>query len=229
MYVSDIGLPSSILLKDIPLLWEQKDILILLFDLNSFTSGTDYFDDNEKKELNTLKTNYFRERYLVSRTVLKSILYYLLKGQSISKINTYKDEFGRVHVRDHEEFHICISYTGKIATLAISKMDVGIDIELIKPFSTGKFSKYLNSQVLKTNGLKNCPDLLILFTIKEAYSKFSNKSIISCINKELDLSSINASSYILNDSYMLSIITDARPIDINISYLQKIGASDLEI
>jgi len=229
MYISDIVLPSSILLKDIPSLWEQKDILILLFGLNSYTSGSEYLDDNEKKELNKLKTSYFRERYLVSRTVLKSILFYLLEGQSISKISTYKDEYGRVHVRDHEELHICISYTGKIVTLAISKIDVGIDIELIKPFSTGKFSKYLNSPVLKTNCLNNCPDLLILFTLKEAYSKFSNKSIISCINKELDLSNIHSSSHILNDSYILSIITDAKPLDINISYLQKIEASDLEI
>jgi 4'-phosphopantetheinyl transferase len=228
MCITDKDLPSTILLKDVPSLWKQKDILILLIGLDSCIFGSEYLDANEKKELSKLKTNYFRERYVVSRTVLKFALHYLLGGQAVFKISTYKDEYGRVHVRDHDELHICFSYTGKIVSLAISKVDVGMDIELIKPFSTGKFSKYLNKQALKTDGLDNCPDLLTLFTLKEAYSKFSNESIISCINKELDLSSIYSSSYILNNSYILSIINDMKPLAINISYLQKIEASDLE-
>jgi 4'-phosphopantetheinyl transferase len=182
----DIGyltLPASILLKDIPNLWEQNDILILLIDLDSYTFSTQYLDDSEKEDLNNLKTSYFRERYIVSRTVLKFVLHYLLKGQSVFKISTYKDEYGRVHIRDHEELHICISYSGKIISLAISKINVGIDIELKKPHSIGKFSKYLNKQALETDGLGNGLDLLTLFTLKEAYSKFSNKSILSCLKK----------------------------------------------
>lgn len=224
----DIGhsnLPASILLKDIPNLWEQNDILILLIDLDSYIFSTRYLDDIEKEDLNKLKTSYFRERYIVSRTVLKFVLHYLLKEQSVSKIGTYKDEYGRVHVRDHEELHICISYTGNIVSLAISKVNVGIDIELKKPFSTGKFSKYLNKQAIETDGLGNGLDLLTLFTLKEAYSKFSNKSILSCLSKELDLDNIFSSSCILNDRYILSIIADAKPHAINISYLQKIDAS----
>lgn len=225
MDIGYLNLPASILLKDIPNLWEQNDILILLIDLDSYTFSTRYLDDNEKEALNNLKTSYFRERYIVSRTVLKFVLHYLLKGQSVFKIGTYKDEYGRVHVRDHEELHICISYTASIVSLAISKVNVGIDIELKKPLSTGEFSKYLNKQALETNSLGNGLALLTLFTLKEAHSKFSNKSILSCLNKELDLDNIFSSSYILNERYILSIITAVKPHAINISYLQKIEAS----
>lgn len=222
MYIRYLNSPASILLKDVPYLWEQNDILILLFDLNSYTFSTEYLDDNEKEYLNKLKTSYFRKRYIVSRTVLKFVLHYLLEGQSVFKIGTYKDEYGRAHVRDHEELHICISYTGNIVSLAISKVNVGTDIELKKPFSTGKFSKYLNKQASDNDGMGNNLDLLTTFTLKEAYCKFSNKSILSCLNKELDPSSVFSSSYILNDIYILSIITDVIPHAINISYLQKI-------
>ena len=185
--------------------------------------STEYLDDTEKEDLDKLKTSYFKKRYIVSRTVLKYVLHCLLKGQSVSDIGTYKDEYGRVHVRDHEELHICISYTGNIVSLAISKVNVGIDIELRKLFSPGKVSKYLNKRVLETDGFGNDLDLLTLFTLKEAYCKFSNKSILSCLNKELDLNNVFSSSYILNDKYILSVITDAEPHAINISYLQKIA------
>jgi 4'-phosphopantetheinyl transferase len=225
MYIRYLNLPASILLKDIPFLWEQNDILILLIDLDSYTLSTRFLDENEKEDLNNLKTSYFRERYIVSRTVLKFVLHYLLEGLSIFKIGTYKDEYGRVHVRDHEELHICISYTGNIVSIAISKVNAGIDIELKKPLSTGKFFKYLNKQALETEGLENGFELLTLFTLKEAYCKFSNTSILSCLNKELDLSNLFSSSYFLNERYILSIITDERPCAINISFLQKIETS----
>jgi len=225
MYIRYLNLPASILLKDIPFLWEQNDILILLIDLDSYTLSTRFLDENEKEDLNNLKTSYFRERYIVSRTVLKFVLHYLLEGLSIFKIGTYKDEYGRVHVRDHEELHICISYTENIVSLAISKVNVGIDIELKKSLSSGNFSKYLNQRALETDSQENGLDLLTLFTLKEAYCKFSNTSILSCLNKELDLSNLFSSSYFLNERYILSIITDERPCAINISFLQKIETS----
>lgn len=229
MYIRYLDLPASILLKDIHGLWEQNDILILLIDLDSYTLNTRYLDDDEKEALNNLKTSYFRERYIVSRTVLKYVLHYLLKGQSIFKISTYKDEWGRVHVRDHEELYICISYTGNIVSLAISKVNIGIDIELKKSRSIGRFSKYLNMRALETDGMGNGLDILTLFTLKEAYSKFSNKSILFCLNKELDLDNTFSLSYILNGRYILSIVTDARPNAINIGHLQKIEDFKSEI
>jgi 4'-phosphopantetheinyl transferase len=225
MYIRYLNLPSSILLEDVPYLWEQNDILILLIDLDSYTFSTVYLDDSEKEELNNLKTRYFRKRYIVSRTVLKFVLHYLLEGQSVFGIGTYKDEYGRAHIRDHEELKICISYTGNIVSIAISKVKVGIDLELKRPLFTGKFFKYLNKQASETDGLGNGLDNLTLFTLKEAYCKFSNKSILACLNKELDLSNNLSTSYILNNRYILSIITDAKPHAINISYLQKIEAS----
>jgi len=229
MYIKHLNSPTSIFLRDIPDLWAQNDILILLIDLDSYTFGTRYLDDHEKEDLNKLKTSYFKARYIVSRTILKFILHYLLEDQSVFKIGTYKDENGRVHIRDHEKFNICISYSGNMVSLAISKVNLGIDIELKKQFLTGKFTKNLNKQTLETEDLGSDFAPLTLLTLKEAYSKFSNKSILSCLNKKIDLSNIFSSSYILDDRYILSIITDAEPNAINISYLQNIESYEYEV
>ena len=62
-----------------PDLWEQNDILILLIDLDSYSVfSTEYLDDTEKEDLDRLKTSYFKKRYIVSRTVLKSIVLHCL-------------------------------------------------------------------------------------------------------------------------------------------------------
>lgn len=228
MCIRHLNLVTPISLENMPDLWEQNDILILLIDLDIYSVfSTEYLDDTEKEDLDRFKTSYFKKRYIISRTVLKYILHCLIKGKSVSDIVTYKDEYGRVHVSDHKELHICISYTGNIVSLAISKVNVGIDIELRKLFSSGKVSKYLNKRVLESDGFGHDLDLLTLFTLKEAYCKFSNRSILSSLYEELDLNNVFSLSYILNDIYVLSVITDAEPHALNISYLQKIAFHEL--
>jgi 4'-phosphopantetheinyl transferase len=228
MFIRYLNLPCQISLTNIPNLWEQNDILILVVDLDNYNVlSTEYLDENEKEERDIFKTSYFKKRYIVSRKVLKYIIYCLFKEQSISTISTYKDEYGKVHVRGHEDLHICLSYAGNIASLAISKIKVGIDIELEKLFPPKKIFRYLHKPILRTKYPENDHDLLIVWTLKEAYSKFSNKSMLVNLNKELDLSSVFHSSYILNEKYILSVITCVNPHDLNISFLPKITFNNL--
>jgi 4'-phosphopantetheinyl transferase len=257
MYTGHLELPPPIPLENIPHLWEQNNTLIFLINLDNYTVladdvlktnkiltdniltdnilNTDHLDMAEKEHLESLKTSYFKKRYIVSRIVLKCVLKYvlkdvlkdipgcILKGQCLSDIGTYNDEYGKVHIRNHKELHICISYTGNIVSLAISKVEVGIDIELKKSISPGKVLKYLQTPALKAEDFGNELDFLTAWTLKEAYCKFSNKSMLTSLNKELDLGSVFHSSYILNNKYILSVITDANPHALNISCLSKIG------
>jgi 4'-phosphopantetheinyl transferase len=224
MSIIYLNQPPLILLEDIPYLWKQNDILILLTDLDNYSVfNTKYLDDKEKEDLDGLKTSYFKKRYIVSRTVLKYVLSSLPGEQSVFKIGTFKDEYGRVHVQDRAELYICISYTENIVSLAISKVNIGIDIELQKSVSLGKFSNFLEKKVVKTGEIRDDPDLLTLFTLKEAFCKFSNKSILFYLNKELDLSNVFYSCYFLNNKYILSIIADPKSHAFNISSLQIIN------
>jgi len=227
MYSTELKLPPPILLENIPDLWKKNEILILLINLNSYNIlSTEHLDKTEKEHLETLKTNYFKKRYLVSRMVLKNVVMYIqgdiLKGQSLSDIGTYNDKYGKVHIRNHRELNICISYTENIASLAISKVEVGIDIELKKVICPGKISKCLCIKASEAEDFGNEPDLLRIWTLKEAYCKFSNKTLLSTLIRELDLSDVFHSSFILNDKYILSVISDANSHLLNINCLSKI-------
>ncbi len=223
----ELKLPSPLPLENIPDLWKQNEILIFLIDLNSYNIlSTEHLDKTEKEHLETLKTNYFKKRYIVSRMVLKNIVMYIqgdiLKGQSLSDIGTYNDEYGKVCIRNHRELNICISYTGNIASLAISKVEVGIDIELKRLIPPGNMSKYLCITASEAEDFGNEPDLLRIWTLKEAYCKFSNRTMLSTLIRKLDLSGVFHSSFTLNDKYILSVISDTNSHSLNISCLSKI-------
>ncbi|MFY1110176.1 MAG: 4'-phosphopantetheinyl transferase family protein [Methanosarcinaceae archaeon] len=216
--------PDHTLPANMPCLWEQNDILIFLVDLEDYgTLSTECLDDMEMEGLERLKTGYFRKRYIISRMVLKYILCRILKGHSVSDMATYKDKCGKVHVSNHEELHVCISYTENIVVLAVSKFELGVDIEVKKKRSLANISKYLNTKTFQTDKSVNCLDLLTTWTLKEAYCKFSNKSIFSTFYRELDLNNVSYSSYIIDNEYILSLITSEGWHTINISLLEKIA------
>lgn len=223
MGIENLKIKSAISLEQIPMFWEQNDVLILMVDLDAYGSqDEDYLDDNEKEHLKGLKTEYFRKRYIISRMVLKYILCSLLSELSLSDISLYKKESGRVHVRDHNELNLCISYTENIVVLAISKIEVGIDVEARRNLSLKTASKYLQTKTLDDTRCLKDLDNLTIWTLKEAYCKFSNESLFSVLNKELDLNSIFHSIYLINNKYVLAIVGGSSQHRINIGCLEKV-------
>lgn len=216
-------LPSPVTLEYIPHLWQQSDILIFLVDLDNYgTFNASYLNWTELKHFERLQTSYFKKRYIVSRTILKHIICKVANERSASEISTYKDEYGKVCVLNHDELCICISYTKNLAAIAISKVDVGIDIELARKLALKSTFKNLHKKTSPMDETLSETDLLKVWTLKEAYSKFSNKEMHLIFNKELDLSNLDHSTYILDNKYVLSIVSkpDSHIIDIN--SLQKI-------
>jgi 4'-phosphopantetheinyl transferase len=222
----NLKLPSPVSLKYIPYLWQQSDVLVFLIDLDNYDMlSTSYLNRIELESLERLQTSHFKKRYIISRTVLKRILCNITNEWSAFGISTYKDEYGKVCIRNHNELYICISYTESIAALAISKVEVGIDIEIQKKLDLKSTLKNLRTKHSFMDKYVSEVDILKTWTLKEAYSKFSNESMYLIFNKELDLSSVSHSTYILDNKYILSIITQSDSHILNINYLQKIDCN----
>lgn len=226
MYTENLMTLSPVPLENVPHLWEQNDVLIFFIDLDDYDIlSPECLNNIEKEQLGKLKTIYFKKRYIVSRMILKHVLCHLLKKKSILDISTYKDEYGEVHILNHKELHICLSYSENIVTLAISRVEIGIDVEVKRSLPLKNTLKYFQTKSSCTDKSVSDVDLLKTWTMKEAYCKFSNTSIFSILGKEPDFTNTCYSSYMLNNKYIFSVITDSDPHTINISLLEKISYS----
>lgn len=214
---------SSVHLENIPYLWVKNDILVFFIDMNNYdSSGTEFLNNIEKKDLEKLQTPYFKKRFIVSRIVLKHILCHLLKMESTLDISTYRDMYGEVRIFNHEDLHLCISYSENIVALAISKVKIGIDVEIKRQLELKNTLKYLHKTPLYSDKPVTDAVLLKAWTVKEAYCKFSNKSMLSSLNKEPDFDNASYFNFVLDDKYIFSIVTGLGQRDINISRLEKI-------
>lgn len=223
MGVKDLRIGNAISLRNIPLLWEQNDVIVLIIDLDDYEILNEgLLDDYEKKNLETLKTKYFKKRYIVSRTIMKHVISYLPGGRQPSEIRLYKDEHGKIHVSGNSELHLCISYTGELLTIAISKIRIGIDAELRKKRSINNLLKNVQSKNTDCGDIRADLDSLIMWTVKEAYSKFSNTNACYYIKKELDFGSFFHISYMVNNRCILSIVTASNEFNMKIVQLEKI-------
>jgi 4'-phosphopantetheinyl transferase len=215
-------IPSIVPVEQVADLWNEYDVLIFIIDLNDYpTPSADYLNEVEKAHLDALQTEYFKKRYITSRMFLKH-LSGVLKERSWSDIVTYKDGHGRVHVCDHNDLHVCISYTENIVALAISKIDMGIDIEVIKSRSVTSISKSINKTLTDSSPSAYSSDFLVMWTLKEAYCKLSNETMFSNLNRKLDLSDVHHSSYVVDNKYMLALVTKSDGYKVNIVRLPKI-------
>lgn len=213
---------STVPLKQVAHLWNKNDVLIFIADLKDYSVlNEEYLDKVEKIYLNSLKTEYFRKRYLISRFLLK-YLSGILKERPWSDMVTYKDEHGRVRVRDHNDLHVCIAYTENIVALAISKIEMGIDIEVIRSRSVASISRSIDRTLSDSAPSINSSDFLTRWTLKEAYCKFSNETMFSSLARKLDLSGVYHSSYVLDSKYLLAFVTKCYPYKVKIVRLQRI-------
>lgn len=217
-----LNVSTHVSLDKIPLMWERNDILILIVNLNDYgTLDADYLDNMEKEHLARLKTGYFKKRFIVSRMVLKRILSVLPDERPALDVSLYKDKYGRIHVRDNDKVKVCISYTEDVLFLAISKLEVGIDVEKKRELPFEKIPKYLQAEMSYGNRCLTDVQFLMEWTLKEAYCKFSNKSIFPYLNKLLDTSDICYSSYQINNRFILAVVTGSDQYAINASFFER--------
>lgn len=213
---------SSVPLESVPHLWENNDILVFFIDLDNYdTLSAENLNNTEMEDLEKLQTSYFKKRFIVSRVILKHILYNLLNMESVLNISIYKDMYGGVHISDHEDLHICISYSENIAVLAISKVKIGIDIETKRPLELKHTLRYLYNTPSYSNKSVTDNDFLKIWTLKEAYCKFSNKSMFSFLNKEPDFNNVSCFYFVLDEKYIFSIVTGLGQYTISMNYLKK--------
>ncbi|MEI3542070.1 MAG: hypothetical protein V8P98_04620 [Acutalibacteraceae bacterium] len=135
---------------------------------------------------------------------------------SNSKINFYKNSFGKPYLTDYENFYFNISHSGDFVICAISDHEVGVDIQKIKPISTAFKEKFV--------GRKNASleDFYSMWVLEESYVKFLGKSIIF-LAKNLSLKKQNVyyKTYNIHPNYKISVCSGDNKFYNHITHIEK--------
>ena len=195
------------LFEEIPMYWEANDAITFLADLGMYhPSLCDVLDNTEKEQEHKFKTEYFKKRFTISRSLLKHILQPVLGADNPLDISLGKEKKGRIILPGRPDLCISLSYSGPYIAVTLGKQKIGCDLEVVRPV---KASKITSSQIFinyhHTDDREYLWQVIHVWTLVESYAKLYDKNPYSLLDSCTLCKEVNFVSYCINKPLILSL------------------------
>ena len=198
---------NQCLFEEIPVYWETNDVITFLVDLGMHHPLLfDVLDNREKEQAQKFKTEYFKKKFTVSRSILKHILQHILGVKDTSDILLGKEKKGRIILHNRPDIFISLSYSGPYIALTVGKQKIGCDIEVLRPIKDNKIAFcpiFINYQCMDDK--KHIWQVIHVWTLVESYAKLYDENPYSLLNPSAVFKEVNFFSYCINKHLIFSL------------------------
>lgn len=195
---------------EIPAYWKTHDVLTFLAGTGMYDASLEQgLDGAEKEQVLQFKSEYFKKRFAVSRSILRHILYHIPGTENNAEIVLFKEKNGRLRVKNRQDIFISLAYSGSCIAVTIGKRKIGSDIEQVRPVNITKIrSSPLFDGLTSGNGKEHDQHLLFVWTLLEAYAKFHDMSLYPLVNTRFFLPDTHFVSYLIDQRSILTLAGD---------------------
>lgn len=200
--------------------------VVYILNANNLSTDLSLYDNIDKNRLEKIKkssNNLFKKEQLGSSLLLNDILenYFFM---DTTKVEYIYNEFGKPYIKD-SNLYFSLSHSNGVIALAVSKEEIGLDIELIKDVKDNLALKVMNEAEYNIyKGLSKNDKISYFYevwTSKEAYvKKLGSALTLNPSNINIDTDVILKNINISNSQYMIAL-TDATYITIDERYIPK--------
>lgn len=187
--------------------WKDNETLTFFVDLDVYhPSFVTFLDEGEKEHELRYKTDVSRKRFVVSRTLLKHILKYVLDTPTPLDVTLIRKKYGRILIKDVPGIFISLSYSGTSMAITIGKRKIGSDIEVLRTIDIRKIKTH---PLFYDPGAPNEKDrtrhFLQMWTLLEAYAKLRDRNTYACLAENTFPPDVNFVSYCINNTLVFSL------------------------
>ena len=193
----------------IPVLWESYDIITFLADLGMYhPSLYSVLDPCEKEQEQKLRTEYFKKRFVTSRSILKHIIHRILGTGKPSDIILDKKEKGRIILPGIMDIFISLSYSGPLMAITLGNQKIGSDIEVLRPLRAKKITSCpMVSTTGCTNEKERLSQVIQVWTMAESYAKLHDTNPYPLLNTCSLFYAANFVSYCINQHAVFTLVS----------------------
>ena len=193
--------------EEIPVYWEANDVITFLANIGMYhTSLYDVLDSSEKEQEQKFKTEYFKKRFTISRSILKYILQPILVTDNPSEILLEKEKKGRVKMPSRPDIFISLSYSGPYIAITVGKKKIGSDLEVVRPVRANKIAScQIYIDYPHTDERQYLWQLIHVWTLVESYAKLYDENPYPHLNSCSVLKDTNFVSYCINKHLIFSL------------------------
>jgi 4'-phosphopantetheinyl transferase len=200
--------------------------VVYILNANNLSTDLSLYDNIDKNRLEKIKKSsnvLFKKEQLGANLLLNDILenYFFM---DITKVEYIYNEYGKPYIKD-SNLYFSLSHSNGVIALAVSKEEIGIDIELIKDVKDNLALKVMNEAEYNIyKGLSKNDKINYFYEVwnsKEAYvKKLGTTLTLNPSNINIDTDVILKNINISNSQYMIAL-TDATYITIDERYIPK--------
>ena len=189
--------------------WKTGDVLTFLAVTGMYDiSLEEGLDCAEKERVLEFKSEYFKKRFVVSRSLLKSILLHL-RGTGNRNTIVLSQKNKGVLVPGVPDIFISLSYSGSSIAITFAKRKIGSDIEKVRSTDLKKVRSSPFYDCLKSHTKKeDSYHTLHVWTLVEAYAKLRDQNPYPLLNKSSLLHDASFVSYCIDRRLILSLVYD---------------------
>jgi 4'-phosphopantetheinyl transferase len=170
------------------------------------TSLYDVLTSSEKEREQKFKTEYFKKRFTISRSILKYILQPILVTDNPSKILLEKEKKGRVLIPGRPDIFISLSYSGPCIAITLGKQKIGSDLEVVRPVKANKIeSCQIFIDYPYTDEQQYLWQLIHVWTLVESYAKLYDENPYRHLNSCSKVKDTTFVSYCINKHLIFSL------------------------
>jgi len=210
---------------EIPAYWKAYDVITFLVDLGIYHPYLYYvLDKHEKEQEQKFKTEYFKKRFTVSRSILKHILQPLLGAKDPSDILLGKEEKRRIRVHSRPDICISLSYSGSCIAITVGKQKIGSDIEVVRPVRDKKITScpiFNNYHCMDDK--EHVLQVVHIWTLVESYAKLYDKNPYTLLNTCSLFKEANFVSYCINQHSIFSLASGQEQFTDTLVWLDTSG------
>jgi 4'-phosphopantetheinyl transferase len=199
---------------EIPAYWKTHDVLTFLADTGMYDASLyQGLDSAEKEQVLHFKSDYFKKRFAVSRSILRFVLHHIPETENSADIVLTREKNGRIRINNRQDIFISLSYSGSCIAVSVGKRKIGSDIERMRPVNIMKIrSSPLFDNLKSGNGKSRNQHLLHIWTLLEAYAKFHDMSLYPLREDRFFLPDAHFVSYLIDQRSILSLACDSHPM-----------------
>jgi 4'-phosphopantetheinyl transferase len=192
---------------EIPAYWQKNDVITFLVDPGIYhPSLYDFLTHSEKEQERGYKPVISRQRFIVSRTILKHILREILSKEHVADVVLVRNIEGRIFVKDHPSVFISLSYSGTSIAITVGKWKLGSDIEVVRPVHDKKItSSPIFNDMNCTDGKERTRRVIHVWTLVEACAKLHDLNPYPLLNNRSLFEDVNFVSYCINQHSIFSL------------------------
>ena len=192
---------------EIPVYWQNNDTITFLVDPGiCHPSDYDFLTQGEKDQVQTFKPLISRQRFIVSRTILKYILREILSKEHITDVVLIRNNDGRILVKNHPSLYICLSYSGTSIAITVGKRKLGSDIELVRPVHDKKItSSPIFTDITCKEDKERLWQVIHVWTLVEAYAKLHDLNPYPLLNNHSLFEDTHFVSYCIDQHSIFSL------------------------